>query len=404
MNKRALGTLAFAHLVNDFLNGVVGAILPLLKVHFQLTYGEVGTLIMVSNVSSSLVQPLFGYVSDKKGNPWLLVFSAMALGLGLFSLPYAPSFLWLLPAVMLSGIGSAAFHPDASRAVYFAAGGKRGVAQSAFQIGGNSGMALSALSLLFLGHVGLSEARWFMIPAVVSTLMLTSLSRWFAAQLVDYQRLRRERKTSVGGPEPSRFGLPLLVSIVTVRAWIISGVITFVPLYVVQKFGVASANVWTYSFVFMLFGALGTVIGGPLADRFGQRTIVRLSMIASTPFALILPFLPRALMLVDLAPLGFWLLSTFAVTVVYGQELKPGNIAMVSGLLIGFAGGIGGIGTFLMGTVADHYGLHHTLVWIVWIMPIAALCTLGLPMDGVKRDRIKQPKLRSDPVRTDASV
>lgn len=385
MNKRTLGFLSFGHMVNDFLNGVLTAILPLLAVHFRLTYGEVGALTMVSNVSSSLVQPLFGLVSDKKGNPWMLSFSALALGAGLVWIAYVPSFLWLLPAVVLSGIGSAMFHPDASRAVFFAAGSRRGTAQSTFQVGGNSGMALSAMSLWFLGHFGLSASKWFMIPAVASTILLCSMARWFANELAQHHATRRQQAGHATGKVNNTLGLILLVAVVTIRAWIISGVSSFVPLLVVHKYHVQAQNVWSYSFVFLLFGAIGTLVGGPLADKFGQRTIVRFSMMASTPFALILPFLPQSFLLIDLAFLGFCLLSTFAVTVVYGQEMMPGNIAMVSGLLIGFAGGVGGIGTFLIGTVADSIGLHHALLWVVLIMPVAALCTLGLPQDAGRR-------------------
>lgn len=390
MNKRAIWTLAFGHFVNDFLNGTLGAILPLLTVHFHLSYTQVGALMMTANVSSSLVQPLFGMLSDKKGSPWFLPFSAMALGLGLLWLPFAPSFVWLLPAVVFSGIGSAAFHPDGSRAVYFAAGGKRGLAQSIFQIGGNSGMAVSALSLWFLGNVtGLKGTAWLMIGAVLSTVLLASLVRWFGGML---QAHRRELAAKRGVPtgKPSKSGLTLLVSIVTVRAWIISGITTFVPLYVEHMFGVPARNVWGYNFVFLLCGAFGTLLGGPLADRLGQRNVIRISMMVSSPLAILLPYLPRALLFVDLGALGFFLLSTFAVTVIYGQEMLPGNIAMVSGLLIGFAGGIGGIGTMLMGHLADQFGLHSTLQSIVWVMPVAALCTLWLPLD---KWRQRQPTI-----------
>lgn len=224
-----------------------------------------------------------------------------------------------------------------------------------------------------------------MIPAVASTILLCSIARWFANQLAEHQATRRARFGQSTEASSKPIGLVLLVAVVTVRAWIISGISSFVPLFVVHAYHVRAENVWSYSFVFLLFGALGTLAGGPLADRFGQRTIVRFSMFASTPFAVLLPFLPQSLLIIDLAFLGFFLLSTFAVTVVYGQEMMPSNIAMVSGLLIGFAGGVGGIGTFLMGTIADSIGLHEALLWVVLIMPVAALCTLGLPQDAGRR-------------------
>lgn len=382
MYRRAVAFLAFSHFVNDFLNGVVGAILPLLAVHFKLNYAQVGTLMMVANVSSSLIQPVFGYLSDKKGSAWVLPFGAMALGLGLVWLPYTSSFFGLLLAVTVSGMGSAAFHPDASRAVYFAAAHQRGLAQSIFQIGGNSGIAMSALSLWFLGRVGLPGTVWFMIPAVLSTLLMSTLVRWFAGKLGEYRHQSKHRGALEGSV--SHFGLALLVLIVTIRSWVIIGITTFVPLLVVRTYGVQPKNVWTYTFVFLLLGAVGTMVGGPLADRIGQRNLIRMSMLSSMPFAIVLPFLPRSWLLLDLGILGFFLLSTFAVTVVYGQEMLPGNIAMVSGLLIGFAGGIGGIVIMLMGYLADHYSLHTALVWIVWTVPVAAAFTWKLPLDKIR--------------------
>ncbi|OFW78780.1 MAG: hypothetical protein A2201_03515 [Alicyclobacillus sp. RIFOXYA1_FULL_53_8] len=393
MYRRAVAFLAFSHFVNDFLNGVIGAILPLLAVHFKLNYMQVGTLMMVANVSSSLIQPVFGYLSDKKGSAWVLPFGAMALGVGLVWLPYTSSFLWLLVAVTVSGMGSAAFHPDASRAVYFAAAHQRGLAQSIFQIGGNSGIAMSALSLWFLGRVGLPGTIWFMIPAVISTLLMSTLVRWFSTKLGEHRHQAKHRGVSDG--PVSHFGLALLVFIVTVRSWVIIGITTFVPLLVVRTYGVQPKNVWMYTFVFLLLGAVGTMVGGPLADRIGQRNLIRMSMLASIPFALALPFLSQIWLLPDLGVLGFFLLSTFAVTVVYGQEMLPGNIAMVSGLLIGFAGGIGGIVIMLMGYLADTYSLHTALVWIVATVPVAAVFTWKLPLDKIRLQKKRQAKSSS---------
>ncbi|MFB5189896.1 MFS transporter [Alicyclobacillus fastidiosus] len=384
MNRRIIFTLSFGHLANDFLINVFTAILPLLVIDFHLSYGEVGVLTMASNVASSLVQPVFGWISDKKGMPWLLGLSALALSLGLLCVEFAPSFIWLIPAVVLNGIGSAAFHPDASRAVFFAAADKRGAAQSIFQVGGNLGLALSAIALRFLQGVGLSGIAWLMILGVVSSALLFSLTKWFAARLVEGAKQKQSVRTTSTSARTSKLGLSLLVFIVTVRSWIVSGFSTFVPLYVMAQFGVTAQHIWIYTFVFLLFGAIGTLAGGPMADRFGQRNVIRISMVVSTPLAVLMPYIPRDLVLVDLALVGFFLLSTFAVTVIYGQEMLPNNIAMVSGLLIGFAGGIAGLGIMLVGQIADVYSLHVALQWIVWLMPAAALCTLALPVDAAR--------------------
>jgi len=396
MNKRVLLFLASGHFVNDFLNGIVGAILPLLIKNFSLSYVQAGALLMAANISSSLIQPVFGYFSDRKGSPWILPFGALSLGVGLLAIPYAPTFLWIIPAVCLSSIGSAAFHPDASRAVHFAAGDKRGLAQSIFQIGGNSGMALSPLALGLLGTIGLKGTAWFMIPAVLSCILLSSLVRWFGEKLNTYQQHRKTSAPVAG--ETRKLGLTLLVSVVTVRSWIISGITFFVPLVIIHRYGLAPKDVWIYSFIFLLFGAFGTMAGGPLADRLGQRAVIRLSMIVASPLAVALPYVPRAFIIPDLALLGFFLLSTFAVTVVYGQELLPGNVAMVSGLLIGFAGGIGGLGTMGMGYVADRSTLELALRIVVWVMPVAALCTLKLPADRLFQIRLAQSSVMPEPV------
>lgn len=393
MNKRVISVLSFGHMVNDFLNNILTAILPLLAVHFHLSYTEVGVLTMTANVSSSLIQPIFGFLSDKRGSAWMFAASALALGIGLVWIPYAPSFIWLLPAVVLSGIGSAAFHPDASRAVYFAAGNRRGLSQSVFQVGGNTGLALSALALWFLNGVGLRGSIWFMIPAAISTALMFTIVRWFGENLRTHQISKSKQGKKVANTSKSLVGLGLLVAVVTVRSWIVSGITTFVPLYLIHNHGISERNIWIYSFVFLFFGAIGTLAGGPMADRFGHRHVIRLSMFISSPLAILLPYLSQSIFLVDLALLGFFLLSTFAVTVVYGQEMLPGNIAMVSGLLIGFAGGIGGIGTMLMGYIADLNGLQLTLAIIMWTMPCAAICTLILPMDAHRREMIDSSSL-----------
>lgn len=388
MNRRMVSILSFGHLVNDFLINVFTAILPLLVVHFHLSYGNVGILTMASNVSSSLVQPVFGYLSDKRGRPWLLGLSALLLAGGLLIVEFSPNFVWLIPAVVLNGIGSAAFHPDGSRAVYLAAGTQRGMAQSVFQVGGNLGLAISALSLWFLYQVGIGGISWFMIPGVLSAALLFSIGKWFSAQMSEHQRTQSVTKAAASRQKSSRFGLSLLVVVVTIRSWIVSGYMTFVPLYMIHHFFVASSNVWLYSFVFLLCGAIGTLTGGPLSERLGQRNVIRFSMLISTPVVILLPYLPKSFVLPDLAVIGFCLLSTFAVTVVYGQEMLPGNIAMVSGLLIGFAGGIAGLGIMKMGYLADGVGLHRALEYIAWVMPLAAIAALCLPNDVKRRKQV----------------
>lgn len=388
MNKRVVGFLAVGHFFNDVLVGVVGAILPILTVHFHLSYFQVGVLMMISNIASSLTQPIFGLLSDRKGSPWSLPFSAILLGIGLLFIPFAPSFPWLIPAVILNGFGSAIFHPDASRAVYFAAGSKRGLAQSVFQIGGNSGLAVSALVLWFLGRVGLNGALWMMIPAVVSTILLSTLVRWFASHLVaHHQEKQQKRVIEVTVGNSSHTGLTMLITVVTIRAWITTGISTFIPLLVMKVYGVPATSTWSYTFSFLLFGAIGTIAGGPLAERWGHRTVIRMSMVVSSPFAILLPYLPKVWLVPDLAILGFFLLSTYAVTVVYGQEMLPNNIAMVSGMLIGFAGGIGGIGIMVMGWLAERYSLHSMIECVVYTLPLAALCSAWLPLDRLSQHR-----------------
>ncbi|MFT9486228.1 MAG: MFS transporter [Tepidibacillus sp.] len=381
-NRVPLLIISLGHMLNDLMTSVLPALISILIIEFDLSYTQSGLIIMVANVTSSLVQPVFGYLSDRKPLLWLLPLGVFFTGLGLSGIAVAPSYAWLLFFVGLSGLGSAAFHPEASRGAHLAAGKGKGLAQSIFQVGGNGGQALGPLMIpLFLSTMGVKGTPFFLIPAVLAAYLLWILRPWMKEKRISQQRSVKEIK----GKDQPLF-LLLLVFVVTMRSWITIGVTTFLPLYYinVSKMTIDQASV--YTFIFLLFGALGTLAGGPIADYLGKKTVVNASLLLAIPFLFLLPYVEGIIAMVVVGFLGFILFSSFAVTVVFGQELIPGKVGMASGLMIGFAIGAAGIGATALGYFVDHAassesGLTFVLKLLSWILVASGLISLTLPND-----------------------
>ncbi|MBX6394206.1 MAG: MFS transporter, partial [Alicyclobacillaceae bacterium] len=338
---KALWIVSLGHFLNDVMTNLVPSLLPLFQAHLGLTYVQLGVLILVANLTSSMVQPLIGAWTDKRPRHWMLPAGVFVAGVGAAALGFAPGYGWLLALVALLGAGSAAFHPEASRAAHLAAGARKGTAQSVFQVGGNAGQAVAPLvvATLFV-HTGLQGSVWLLVPAMVAAGALATIVPWYRERaVVQRSQARRtaEGRGAVGG-------MILLLLVVTLRSWMHAGLSGFLPLYYVNVRGISTSVAELYTALFLTAGALGTFLGGPLSDRFGRRRLIVLSMVGAIPFALILPYTRGIWAAVDVFLLGFIVLSTFAVTVVFGQQLMPGRVGMVSGLMIGLAIGMGGVG------------------------------------------------------------
>jgi MFS transporter, FSR family, fosmidomycin resistance protein len=392
--KWRLGLLSLSHLVNDFMNGILVAILPILQSAYHLSYGQLTALVLIAGVFAYLIQPILGYFADKRSRPWFLPLSTLFLGFGCYGMSWSGNFTWLIITVVVSALGSALYHPDANRTVYLMSPKKRGWAQSIFQIGGNTGMALAPITLWFLNRVGIGGLVWVLVLALMMGSVLLVFARGVSLQAPMHKarqqdtpsinipagsaHLASETKTAqvdtptVDMPRRSlqdRTAIATLVTVVTCRAITSSGVSTFLPLFFIAAYSLTKSDVWIYTFVFSLGGALGTFTGGPLGDRIGQRLMIQISLIGSIPLALLIPWFRGGVELVLLFILGFVLLSTFAVTVVYAQDMMPGREGMASSLVIGLTGGISGFVIFGLGLVADHFGLTKAL-WIALLMPV----------------------------------
>jgi FSR family fosmidomycin resistance protein-like MFS transporter len=364
------------------LTGSVAGLLPLLEAVFHLNYAALGFLVTLQNVTSSLVQPVFGALSDRRPMTWLMPLGPAFAALGLFALGRMPTVGLLYGAVALMGLGSASFHPEGSRAAHTAGGGQKGYAQAMFQVGGNLGFAFGPLLVpLLLGRTGLAGTVWLLIPggamALLGVLAQGRLRQSRNDAEVAVARLR-ERAAAEARHRPELAALVALLTIIALRSFVQLGLASFIPLDFVHVRHESASLGATMSFVFLAAGGVGTFVGGLLSDRVGSVTIVRLSMAAAVPLMAVLPMIGGAWFLADLVVLGFVVLSTFAVTVTLGQAYMPGAVGVSSGLTIGLSVGAGGLGTVLLGTVADAIGITAMLRLLFVLPALAFALSLGL--------------------------
>ncbi|MBP1940928.1 FSR family fosmidomycin resistance protein-like MFS transporter [Bacillus luteolus] len=377
--------IGLCHLLNDSIQAVIPAMFPILQKSMGLTFTQIGFIGFSLNVVSSVLQPAVGWYTDKKPLPYALPFGLTLTFFGIIGLAFAPTFLTIIIAVLCIGFGSAIFHPEGSRVAYMAAGNRRGLAQSIYQVGGNSGSALgpiiTALILVPLGQFG---AIWFSIVAATAIGLLIYIARWYSTTLTF---LSAKPKQKTGGLETGlsfskaiKLALLIIVILVFARSWYISSITNFYAFYVIEVYGYTISQSQLFIFIFLAAGAVGTFFGGPLADRFGKKRIIFLSMIGATPLAILLPFVNPLIAYGLVGLIGFILMSSFSVTVVYAQELLPGKIGTMSGLIVGLAFGMGAIGSIAVGSLADIFGLTSTII-AIGFLPLLGLLTYLLPSD-----------------------
>jgi len=374
-DMRLLGFLALGHMVVDINQGSLAALLPFLKSTLALSYTATGIIVLMSNVTSSLIQPLFGYLADRTARRWLLPLSVLlsAVGLGLTGL--APSYEVVLVLVVITGFGVAAYHPEGYRTATAVAGQRKVTGVSIFSTGGNVGVALGPplITALVTGF-GLSGSLGMLIPGVLVALLLTAVLPGLSAPAPS-----RARASSAAAARTMVKAMILLILVVAARSWTQLGFTTYVPFYYLEVLHGDPRMVGTLLAIFLGAGAVGTLIAGPIADRVGARRYVVSVFLLTTPIAVGFLFARSALALVILGALGFVLVSTFTVSVVLGQAYMPRNPGMASGLIVGFAIGAGGLGVTVLGWVADHWGLMASL-WISALMPLAGFAlALFLP-------------------------
>ncbi|MFD2671115.1 MFS transporter [Marinicrinis sediminis] len=382
-----LFTISMIHLLNDTMQSVVPAIFPIVKESLQLSYAQLGLIAFALNLTASLLQPMVGLYSDRTPRPYLLPLGMMSTFLGIVGMALASGFVPLLLSVVMVGIGSAVFHPESAKVAYLAAGSRRGLAQSIFQVGGNSGQALAPImtALIFvpLGQFGII---WFTFAAGTAIVLQIFIARWYQQQLVTRpvrKKTDRKLKRDVAYASRSRsvsFAIFILIILITSKMSYHAAMTSFYAFYLMDHFQLTIQQAQWCIFSFLAAGAAGVFFGGPMADAWGRRNTIWFSILGSLPFILILPYLSLPLSILCFVLIGFTIMSSGSVIVVYAQELLPGRIGMVSGLFYGLSFGLGGLSAAAFGVVADLTSI--TLVIILSsLIPLIGLLTFLLPSD-----------------------
>jgi FSR family fosmidomycin resistance protein-like MFS transporter len=350
--------ISFCHMLNDTIQSLISAIYPVVKETFHLNYTQVGLITLTFQMTASLLQPLVGLYTDKRPHPYSLAIGMCLTLCGLVLLSMAGSFHVLLVSVALVGMGSSVFHPEASRMAYMAAGVRHGFAQAVFQVGGNTGSSLGPLmaALIVVGPSAQSRVLWFSVAAVIAIIVLWNIGHWYK---VNTFRLKpKPRKESAHGHvELSRrkvvVSITILVILIFSKYFYLSSLSSYYTFYLISKFHVSIQRAQIYLFVFLFSVAAGTFIGGPVGDRIGRKYVIWVSILGVAPFTLILPHVGLAWTAVLSVVIGLVLSSAFTAILVFAQELVPGKVGMIAGLFFGLAFGMGGLGSAVLGHLAD---------------------------------------------------
>jgi MFS transporter, FSR family, fosmidomycin resistance protein len=385
---KILFIIGLCHLLNDAIQSVVPAMFPILQKSMGLSFTQLGVIAFSLNMVSSVMQPVVGNFTDKKPLPFALPIGLTFTLAGILGLGFAPSFGMVVLSVLFIGLGSAVFHPEGSRVAHMASGSRRGLAQSIYQVGGNTGQALAplitALILVPLGQIG---ASWFTIVAALAVMLLFYIANWYNQRLTTSPLKKKSSNTATKkgiSPEVKK-ALIFILFLIFARSWYISGMTNFYAFYAIKAYALTIRESQLFLFAFLVSGAFGTFFGGPLADRFGKKKIISFSMLATVPFSILIPYLPAYMAFIFLLLTGFILMTSFSVTVVYAQELVPGKIGTMSGLTVGLAFGMGAIGSFGLGYIADAIGLK-TMVMGIGALPLLGLISFLLPSDQNVRE------------------
>lgn len=382
---KILFIIGLCHLLNDAIQAVVPAMFPILEKSMGLSFTQLGIIAFSLNMVSSVMQPVVGFLTDKKPMPYALPIGLSFTLLGVLALGFASNFAWIVLSVVLIGLGSAVFHPEGSRVAYMAAGNRRGLAQSIYQVGGNTGQALApvitALILVPLGQIG---ASWFTIVAALAVILLIYIAGWYNQRLSHSSKPAKAKNTSVdkkvGLSKEVKRTIVFILLLIFARTWYTSGMTNFYTFYAIKEYGFTIKQSQLFLFAFLVSGAIGTFFGGPLADRFGKKQIIAFSMLATIPFSILIPYVSPTMAFILLIFAGFILMTSFSVTVVYAQELVPGKIGTMSGLTVGLAFGMGAIGSVGLGYIADWIGLQSMITWL-GLLPLLGLIAFLLPSD-----------------------
>ncbi len=377
--------LGISHMFNDTLQNLVQAVYPMIKESLVLNFSQIGIITLVYQMAASIFQPIIGAYTDRKPQPYSLPIGMTFSLIGIFSLAFASEFSHVLFAVFFAGIGSSIFHPEASRLAHMASGGKRGLAQSIFQVGGNFGGSLGPLlAALLIAPYGQKNIAWFSIVALIAIGVMLYISKWYKHRLL-YIRAKsvtlektKEVKSKPVLSQKVVFTLIILLLLIFSKYVYMSSLTSFYTFYLIEKFGVSIRDSQVYLFIFLFAVAAGTVLGGPIGDRFGRKYVIWFSILGAAPFALIMPYADLMWTCILSVIIGLVLSSAFSAILVYAQELLPGKEGLIGGLFFGLAFGIAGISSAIFGNMADKHGIEY-IYHIAAFMPLIGLIAGLLP-------------------------
>lgn len=383
-----LFSISFAHLINDLIQAIIPSIYPILKDNYNLSFTQIGLITFAFQLTASIFQPFVGYYTDKFPKPFSQIYGMLFSMAGIISISFADNFYWILISVMLIGTGSSIFHPESARISNLASGGKRGLAQSIFQVGGNFGTALGPL-LVALIVVPNSQKYilWFVIVAVIGLAILSKIAFWYrdhlivrnhkAQPFIDLHNLpKRKVQISIG----------ILLVVIFSKFFYSASLSSYYQFYIIDKFNLTIQQAQYHMFIYLIAYAVGTILGGPLGDKIGRKYVIWLSVFGATPFALLLPYVNLFWTDVLMIIIGIIISSAFPAILVYAQELVPKKLGMVSGLFYGFAFGMGALGSALLGRLADLESIQY-VYHVCSYLPIIGIICYFLP-DLKKKQKV----------------
>lgn len=371
-----LFSISFAHLLNDLIQAIIPSIYPLLKESYNLSFSQIGLITFAFQFSASIFQPLVGYYTDKNPKPFSQIYGMLFSMAGIISISYANNFYWIIASVILIGTGSSIFHPESARISNLASGGKRGLAQSIFQVGGNFGTALGPLLVALIVIPNSQQyILWFIIVAAIGLAILSKIAYWYRDHLV----LRNNKVQAFINYHnlPARrvqISIAILLIVIFSKFFYTASLSSYYQFYIIDKFGLTIKQAQFHMFIYLIAYAVGTILGGPLGDKIGRKYVIWLSVFGAFPFALMLPYVNLFWTDVLMVIIGIIISSAFPAILVYAQELLPKKIGMISGLFYGFAFGMGALGSALLGKLADYTSISYVYHVCSYLPLIGAIC------------------------------
>ncbi|MGF6398623.1 FSR family fosmidomycin resistance protein-like MFS transporter [Pseudomonas frederiksbergensis] len=376
---RIIGAVALAHLINDLIQAVLPSIYPMLKASYGLTFTQIGLITLTFQLTASLLQPWVGYHTDRHPKPWLLPAGTVCTLIGILMMSVVGSFPMILLAAGLIGVGSSTFHPEASRVARLASGGRFGLAQSTFQVGGNAGSAFGPLlAAAIIIPYGQGHVAWFGLFALFALFVLYRISRWYANHLNLFKLKQGQAATHGLSKRRVISALVVLGLLVFSKYFYMASLTSYFTFYLIEKFGLSVASSQLHLFLFLGAVAAGTFFGGPIGDKIGRKAVIWFSILGVAPFTLLLPHVDLFWTSILSVVIGFILASAFSAIVVYAQELVPGNVGMIAGVFFGLMFGFGGIGAALLGHLADIHGIEY-VYFLCSFLPLLGGLAIFLP-------------------------